>query len=67
MMNTRILSYAWVVVPVMWSFALGIWYGRKQGRAEEYEKWCETVVPELKRLECERDTLWRSAVSKNNG
>jgi hypothetical protein len=45
-------------------YALGFWHGHYAGRAKEYRLWSNEVIPVLKRLECERDALWRSAVSK---
>lgn len=38
--------------------------GKKRGRQQEYRAWSNEMLPTMKRLEQERNALWRSAVSK---
>jgi hypothetical protein len=58
------LDHAWLLLPVLVGYALGFWHGHDVGRVKENRLWTNEVTPVLKRLECERDALWRSAVSK---
>jgi hypothetical protein len=59
-----ILDYIWISWPILVGYGLGAWHGYGVGRMKEYNIWYNQVTPALKRLECERDALWRSAVSK---
>ena len=63
-MMKSVLDHVWLCLPMLIGYALGYWHGHNVGRAKEYREWCDQVVPVLKRLENERNTLWRSAVAK---
>jgi hypothetical protein len=59
-----IFDYSWFCWPILVGYGLGAYHGHDVGRVKEYNSWYDQVTPVLKRLECERDALWRSAVSK---
>jgi hypothetical protein len=63
-MKTGILLCAAWIVSLVIAYVRGGKAGYKYRRDEEQDEWYNTVLPKMKRLECERDTLWRSAVSK---
>jgi hypothetical protein len=61
-----IVGYA--ILSLVFGCIIGYFVGRsngiKIGRKREYKKWADEMYPEMKRLQQERDQLWRSAVSK---
>ena len=59
-----ILDYAWLSLPMLVGYVLGAFHGHNLGRVKEYRLWSNEVMPVLKKIENERDALWRSAVSK---
>lgn len=46
------------------AFCVGFHVGKRYGRRQEAELWRQEVLPDVRRLEYERNLLWRSAVSK---
>jgi membrane protein DedA with SNARE-associated domain len=51
-------------ISLLVGYGIGFWNGCVVGRKREYRAWSNDVYPMLKRLERERDALWRSSVSK---
>lgn len=65
MMDLKVaIENAWVALPLLAAYLGGYWYGHVRGRAKERAEWTAEVLPALKRLEWERNSLWRSAVTK---